>query len=86
MPTIGTTELAKRLGISRQRINELGRLGKITREADGQRDLDAVTRQLGRNLDPRHCLVPKCLSVEVYRTADSKSLVNAISPPVSRPQ
>ena len=48
---VGSTELAKILGISRQRVNELGRLGKITRNADGSWDVATVTRQLGRNLD-----------------------------------
>jgi hypothetical protein len=49
--TVGTTELANALGISRQRVNELGRMGKITREADGKWDLKKVHAQLGRRLD-----------------------------------
>ncbi len=53
MATIGTSELANHLGISRQRVNELGRLGKIHRVADGGWDLEDVRRQLGRRLDPQ---------------------------------
>lgn len=48
---VGSTELAKILGISRQRVNELGRLGKITRNADNSWDVETVARQLGRNLN-----------------------------------
>jgi hypothetical protein len=51
--TIGTSELAARLGISRQRVNELGRLGKITREPDGKWDPAKVAAALGKNLDGR---------------------------------
>ncbi len=50
---VGSTELAKILGISRQRVNELGRRQKITREADGLWDLDKVRAQLGHTLDPQ---------------------------------
>ncbi len=50
---VGTGELAKILGISRQRVNELGRLQKISREADGQWDLDKVRAQLGHTIDPQ---------------------------------
>lgn len=49
--TASTSELAALLGISRQRVNELGRAGKITREADGNWNPDRVARDLGRNLD-----------------------------------
>ena len=49
--TIGTQELAGILGISRQRINELGRKGKIERETDGKWDVAKVREALGRNLD-----------------------------------
>jgi hypothetical protein len=48
---LGTTALAKLLGISRQRVNELGRLGKISREKDGRWNLEKVQAQLGRTLD-----------------------------------
>ncbi len=48
---VGSTELAKILGISRQRVNELGRRQKITREPDGLWDLDKVRAQLGQTLD-----------------------------------
>jgi|MudIll2142460700_1097286.scaffolds.fasta_scaffold02662_5 hypothetical protein len=51
MKTVGTTELAKQLGISRQRINELRRAGKIRREANGKWNPDKVRSQLSRTLD-----------------------------------
>jgi phage terminase Nu1 subunit (DNA packaging protein) len=50
---MSTGELAKALGISRQRINQLGRQGKITREPDGGWNQASVERELGRNLDHR---------------------------------
>ncbi len=50
---VGSGELAKILGISRQRVNELGRRQKITREPDGLWDLDKVRAQLGHTLDPQ---------------------------------
>ena len=51
--TVSTPELAAAFGISRQRVNELGRKGKITREPDGRWDVDKVRAALGRNLDIR---------------------------------
>jgi hypothetical protein len=50
---LSTTQLAAGLGISRQRVNELGRLGKIHREKDGGWDAAKVSVSLGRNLDTR---------------------------------
>jgi hypothetical protein len=50
---LSTTQLAATLGISRQRVNELGRLGKIHREKDGNWDAAKVSVALGRNLDTR---------------------------------
>jgi hypothetical protein len=50
---VSSTELAQILGISRQRVNELGRQQKITREPDGLWDLDKVRAQLGHTLDPQ---------------------------------
>ena len=41
------------LGISRQRVNELGRLGKIPREADGRWNPERVRVALEQNLDQR---------------------------------
>lgn len=49
--TISTGSLAAALGISRQRVNELARKGKIPREADGKWNLEKVQKALGRNLD-----------------------------------
>jgi len=49
-----SSELAAALGISRQRVNELGRKGKIQREADGRWDAGKVAAALGRNLDQHH--------------------------------
>jgi hypothetical protein len=46
-----TTQLAAALKISRQRVNELGRLGKIHREKDGGWDPAKVNLALGANLD-----------------------------------
>lgn len=51
--TLATRDLAKALGVSVTRVNELGRKGKISREPDGQWDLAKVRAQLGRNLDIR---------------------------------
>jgi hypothetical protein len=48
---INTTELARRLGISRQRVNELSRKGKLTRGPDGKWDPDKAHAELGRTLD-----------------------------------
>jgi hypothetical protein len=49
--TISTKELAAVLGISVQRVNELGRKGKIAREPDGKWNLVKVHAQLKANLD-----------------------------------
>jgi hypothetical protein len=46
-----TVGLAAALGISRQRVNELGRLRKISREKDGRWDLTKVRAELTLNLD-----------------------------------
>ena len=51
--TITTKQLAAILGISVQRVNELGRKGKIQREADGGWDLVKVNGSLRRNMN-RH--------------------------------
>lgn len=51
--SIGTGDLAKVLKISRQRINQLEKKGKITREADGKWDPETVANQLHRNIDAR---------------------------------
>lgn len=51
MATISTIELAAALGITRQRVNKLGRTDKITREPDGRWNLDRVRAQLGKTLD-----------------------------------
>jgi len=51
--TIGATALGRALGISRERVYQLTRDGKIAREPDGQFDLDAVRAALKRNLDIR---------------------------------
>lgn len=51
--TLSTPALAAALGISRQRVNELGRKGKITREPNGEWNPDKVRAALGRNLDIR---------------------------------
>jgi hypothetical protein len=67
--TIGTSELAARLSISRQRVNELGRLGKITREPDGRWDPAKVAAALGRNLDGRQASPARERVVEM-RTPD----------------
>jgi chromatin segregation and condensation protein Rec8/ScpA/Scc1 (kleisin family) len=48
---IRTTELARLLGISRQRVNELARMGKISRRPDGLWDAGRVRSELGRTLD-----------------------------------
>ncbi len=53
MASVGATALAKFLGVSRERVYQLLREGKITRNADGSFDPHAVARQLGRNLDPQ---------------------------------
>jgi hypothetical protein len=50
---IKTHQLAELLGISRQRVNELGRIGKLTREPDGTWDPGKARLALGRNLDHR---------------------------------
>ena len=52
--SLTSTQLAAALGISRQRVNELGRKGKIHREADGNWDPAKVAAALGRNLDLHH--------------------------------
>ena len=46
-----TSQLAAALKISRQRVNELGRLGKLHREKDGGWDPMKVNLALGANLD-----------------------------------
>ena len=48
---VKTGELAKALGISRQRVNELSRKGKLTRSADGKWDPDRARSELKRTLD-----------------------------------
>jgi hypothetical protein len=45
------TELAAALGISRQRVNELRRQKKISREPNGKYLLPKVTAELRRSLD-----------------------------------
>ena len=50
---VKTAELAKMLGISRQRVNELSRKGKLTRSADGKWDPDRARSELKRTLDDR---------------------------------
>lgn len=47
--TLTTKQLAAALGISVQRVNELGRRGKIARERNGEWDFDRVRTALGRN-------------------------------------
>lgn len=49
--TISTKQLAKILGISVQRVNELGRKGKISRESDGGWNLVKVNADLRKNLN-----------------------------------
>ena len=48
---VKTAELARILGISRQRVNELSRKGKLTRGADGRWDPDKARAELGRTLE-----------------------------------
>ncbi len=60
MAEIGKNELARRLGVSRQRINELARLGKITKVGRGRWDPEQVARQLRLNLDPQQA--PKAVA------------------------
>ena len=50
---VGTGELAKRLGISRQRISDLAKEKKLTRESDGLWNVSRVRQELARNLDPQ---------------------------------
>jgi phage terminase Nu1 subunit (DNA packaging protein) len=50
---VSTPQLEQALGITRQRINELARKGKIPRGDRGKWDLEAVRRALGNNLDTR---------------------------------
>ncbi len=47
---IRTGELAKRLGVSRQRVNDLAREGKLTRDPDGLWDPDKVRGEPSRTL------------------------------------
>jgi hypothetical protein len=54
--TISTKQLAAILGISVQRVNQLGSKGKIKREADGQWNLVRVNQDLRQNLDRRQTL------------------------------
>jgi hypothetical protein len=51
--TIGPSELARELGISRERVYQLNRSGKIARISPGKFDLDAVRAALKQNLDSR---------------------------------
>jgi hypothetical protein len=51
--TIGATDLARKLNISRERVYQLTREGKIARESDGKYDLSTVRSALKRNLDIR---------------------------------
>ena len=51
--TIGATELASALGISRQRVYAMVREGKIRRERDGKFDRAKVQAALAANLDTR---------------------------------
>ncbi len=51
--SIGATELARVLGISRERVYQLTRSGKISREKDGKYDVAAVRSALRSNLDTR---------------------------------
>ena len=51
MTHLSTAQLAAALGISPQRVNELGRKKKISREPDGQWDVETVRADLNRNLD-----------------------------------
>jgi hypothetical protein len=48
---VKTAELARILGISRQRVNELSRKGKLTRGTDGGWDPDKARAELGRTLE-----------------------------------
>jgi len=48
---VGTGELAKRLGISRQRVSDLAKEGKLTREPDGQWDVSRAMAELSQTLD-----------------------------------
>lgn len=50
---VSTGQLARLLGISRQRVNELGRKGKITREPDGRWNVAEVRATLAVSLDAR---------------------------------
>lgn len=50
---LGATALAKFLGISRERVYQLTRSGKIARESDGKYSPQAVQLALKRNLDIR---------------------------------
>lgn len=53
---ITATQLATILGISRQRVNELARKGKITREQDGNFNLVKVNAALRKNLDAHQAI------------------------------
>jgi phage terminase Nu1 subunit (DNA packaging protein) len=48
---LSSSALAAELGISRQRVNELGRKGKIQRNPDGTWDLAKVRADLGHSID-----------------------------------
>jgi hypothetical protein len=54
--TVTTKQLSSILGISVQRVNELGRKGKIQRESDGGWDLVKVNASLRRNLDKHQAI------------------------------
>ncbi len=74
---IGTGELAKRLGISRQRVNDLAREGKLTREADGRWDPDRAMDELAKTLDgqqQRHARVKPRTIPQTPQQTDSEGL------------
>ncbi len=48
---VGPSELAKRLGISRQRVYDLVRERKLTQGPDGKFDPDQAMAELAKNLD-----------------------------------
>ncbi len=50
MARVKTGKLAEMLGVSRQRIGDLAREGKLTRSADGRWDPDQARAELSRNL------------------------------------
>ena len=70
--SIGTGDLAKALGISRQRINELARKGKITREPDGMWELEKVRGEMARNLEanPADISVARAFARDIRQLLD----------------